>query len=291
MATSGFSYGPRSRSLPSRSTSLSSGSPVRREWIAQQVLARGSIEIDDVVAKFGVTRMTVHRDLDELEGQGLIRKVRNGATAQPSNLFESDVRYRILQQREAKALLARTAVNFIEPGSSILLDEATTLLPLIDLLPSVGPLTVISNFLPLLQAARRHENLRVICLGGELLGRFDSFTGLICERSASALSADLFFTSSTAISGITVYHPDEQVVRVKRVLMNSAKQRYLLADHTKFGKTALHKFSLLTDFTAVIVDDQLDRTTLKQLRKAGVRVVLARRGHSVDSITIRKQSA
>ena len=278
MVSSHLPNGQRTGFQPNSRDRLSTGSPVRHEWIAQQVLARGSIEIDEVVDKFGVARMTVHRDLDELEGQGLIRKVRNGATAQPSNLFESDVRYRILQQREAKALLARTALTFVEPGSSILLDEATTLLPLVDLLPSVGPLTVISNFLPLLQAARRHENLRVICLGGELLSRFESFTGLICERSASALSADLFFTSSTAISGITVYHPDEQVVRVKRLLMNSAKQRYLLADHTKFGKSALHKFSLLTDFTAVIVDDQLDKSTLKELREAGVRIVLARRG-------------
>lgn len=64
----------------------------------------------------------------------------------------------------------------------------------------------------------------------------------------------------------------------------------LLYGQPKFGKTALHKFSLLTDFTAVTVDGQLDKTTLKQLREAGVRLVLARRGRSVDAIPIRKQS-
>ena len=263
--------------------SSSKNSLLRHEWIARQILDRGSIQIDEIIEKFDVTRMTVHRDLDELEKQGLVRKVRNGATAQPSNLFESDFRYRILQQRETKVLLARAALEFIEPGSSILFDEATTLLPLAELLPSVGPLTVITNFLPMLQATRKKENLRVICLGGELLDRFDSFSGLICERAAATLSADLFFTSSTAIANNTAFHPVEQVVRVKRVLMQSAARRYLLADHTKFGKTALYKFASLLDFNAVIVNDQLDKAVFKQMRDAGVNVVVARRTSRVKS--------
>jgi len=251
-------------------------SHARHEWIAQQVVARGSVSIDDIVKKFGVARMTVHRDLDELEEQGVLRKIRNAATAQPSNLFESDVRYRLLQQKNAKALLAQTALQFVEPGSSVFLDESTSLLPLAALLPTVGSLTVITNFLPLLQRVRRHENLRVIGLGGDLLNRFDSFSGLICQRTVAAMRADLYLTSSTAVSGSKVFHPDEQVVAVKR-MMASAARRYLLADHTKFGKTALHEFASLTDFDGVIVDAQLDSKTIQQMRDAGVRVLIAGR--------------
>ncbi len=255
----------------------------RHEWIAQQVVARGSVSIDEIVRKFGVARMTVHRDLDELEEQGVLRKIRNAATAQPSNLFESDVRYRLLQQKNPKTLLAQTALQFIEPGSSVFLDEATTLLPLAALLPAVGSLTVITNFLPLLQRVRRHENLRVIGLGGDLLNRFDSFSGLICQRTVAAMRADLYLTSSTAVSGNKVFHPDEQVVAVKRAMMASAARRYLLADHTKFGKTALHEFASLTDFDGVIVDAQLDRRTIQQMRDAGVCVLIAGRKRSENS--------
>jgi DeoR/GlpR family transcriptional regulator of sugar metabolism len=150
-------------------------------------------------------------------------------------------------------------------------------LPLAALLPTVGSLTVITNFLPLLQRVRRRENLRVIGLGGDLLNRFDSFSGLICERAVASMRADLYITSSTAVLGNNVFHPDEQVVRVKRTMMASATKRYLLADHTKFGKTALHEFASLTDFNAVIVDDQLDNKTIQQMRDAGVRVLIARR--------------
>ncbi len=249
----------------------------RHAWIAQQVVAKGSVSIDEIVKKFTVARMTVHRDLDELEEQGVLRKIRNAATAQPSNLFESDVRYRLLQQKNAKALLAQAALQFIEPGSSVFLDEATTLLPLAALLPSVGSLTVITNFLPLLQRIRNCENLRVIGLGGDLLNRFDSFSGLICQRTVAAMRADLYLTSSTAVSGNKVFHPDEQVVAVKRAMMASASRRYLLADHMKFGKTALHEFASLTDFDGVIVDAQLDSKTIQQMRDAGVRVLIARR--------------
>jgi DeoR/GlpR family transcriptional regulator of sugar metabolism len=265
------------RSKSSHPENRPANSQARHEWIAQQVVAQGSVSIDDIVKEFGVARMTVHRDLDELEEQGVLRKIRNAATAQPSNLFESDVRYRLLQQKNAKALLAQTVMQFIEPGSSIFLDESTSLLPLAALLPTVGSLTVITNFLPLLQRVRRRENLRVIGLGGDLLNRFDSFSGLICERAVASMRADLYITSSTAVLGNNVFHPDEQVVRVKRTMMASATKRYLLADHTKFGKTALHEFASLTDFNAVIVDDQLDNKTIQQMRDAGVRVLIARR--------------
>lgn len=256
---------------------LAANPRTRHAWIAQQVVSRGSVSIDEIANKFGVARMTVHRDLDKLEEQGVLRKIRNTATAQPSNLFESDVRYRLLQQKTVKMLLAQAALQFVEPGSSILLDESTTLLPLADLLLNVGSLTVITNFLPLLQRVRRHDNLRVIGLGGDLLNRFDSFSGLICERAVAAMRADLYFTSSTAVSGCKAFHPDEKVVGVKRAMMASAARRYLLADHTKFGKTALHEFASLTDFDGIIVDDQLDRKTIQQMRDAGVRVLIAGR--------------
>ena len=64
---------------------------------------------------------------------------------------------------------------------------------------------------------------------------------------------------------------------MKRAMMASAARRYLLADHTKFGKTALHEFASLTDFDGVIVDAQLDSKTIQQMRDAGVRVLIAGR--------------
>jgi DeoR/GlpR family transcriptional regulator of sugar metabolism len=247
----------------------------RHSWITEYILEQGSLLVDDLVERFSVSRMTIHRDLDELERQGVLRKVRNGATATPSSLFESDVRFRLAQQTLEKEAIARAALAHVEPGQAILLDEATTLLPLARRLPEKAPLTVITNFLPILNELRHSKDIHLICLGGEYLPRFDTFTGWLCETSLAALHADLYFTSTTATSQGIAYHPEQQIVSAKRAMMARASRHYLLLDHTKFGKTALHQVAQLSEFEAVIVDRDLDGAQLAELRQLGVTVEVA----------------
>jgi DeoR/GlpR family transcriptional regulator of sugar metabolism len=247
----------------------------RQSGITLLLLEHGSVLIEELTERFGVSRMTIHRDLDDLERRGVLRKVRNGATALPSGHFESDVRFRINRQVREKEAIARAAVNLIEPGQSIIFDDATTLLPLVRLLPDLASLTIITNFLPILEILKGYSDISLINLGGQYLPRFDTFTGLLTEQALSALHADLYITSTTAICNQDAYHPDPQIVSVKRLMMRCARSRYLLADHTKFGRTALHKFVPLETFDAVVVDDGLAPEILDDLRSHGVQVNLA----------------
>ncbi|BCL82913.1 DeoR family transcriptional regulator [Ktedonobacteria bacterium brp13] len=247
----------------------------RHEWMVRYILERGSITIDELVERFKVSRMTIHRDLDDLEVQGVVRKIRNGATAQPSGLFESDIRYRLNKQKAEKEAIARVAASLIEPGQSILLDESTTILPLVRLLPDIGSLTVITNFLPILNALCDQNAIHVIALGGEYLPRYSTFTGALCEQALLDLQADIFFTSTTGVQGTQAFHPDQQILSVKRAMMSQATRRYLLLDHTKIGKTALHRIADLTAFDAVITDAGINERQLYEWRAAGVRVEVA----------------
>jgi DeoR/GlpR family transcriptional regulator of sugar metabolism len=247
----------------------------RQVWITQYILKNGTLQVDELAERLAVSRMTIHRDLDELERQGVLRKVRNGATATPSSLFESDVRFRLAHQTLEKEAIARAALAHIEPGQAILLDEATTLLPLARCLHKLAPLTVITNFLPILTELRQSKDIRLICLGGEYLPRFDTFTGWLCENSLAALHADLYFTSTTAASQGIAYHPEQQIVSAKRAMMARASHAYLLLDHTKFGKTALHQVARLSEFEAVIVDGDLPAAQVDELRQIGVAVEVA----------------
>ncbi len=249
----------------------------RQDWITRVVLEHGSVTIDDLVAHFKVSRMTVHRDLDDLERQGVLRKVRNGATAQPSSLFESDVRYRLPRELPEKEAICEAALAFIEPGQSVLLDEATTLLPLARRLADLGQVTVITNFLLILNELSRQPSVHLVGLGGDYLPRFETFTGLVCERAVAELHVDVFFTSTTAVHNGCAFHPEPQIVSVKRAMMAHSTRRYLLADHGKFGKTALLQVASLTDFDAVIVDDGISPAHLAAMRDAGVRVEVAPR--------------
>jgi DeoR/GlpR family transcriptional regulator of sugar metabolism len=249
----------------------------RRERIAATVLANDAVSARDLAAGFGVSLMTIHRDLDELERQGVLRKTRGGASPQPSSLFESNVRYRLATARAEKDVLARYALTLIEPGQAVLLDDATTTLALARLLPSIAPLTVITNYLATMQALHEAEGIRLIALGGEYFSSHDSFTGILCEDAIDSLRADLFFMSTSAVSHATAYHQEQEIVAVKRAMLRAASKRVLLIDHGKLGKTALHQLAPLTAFDLIVVDDGVDAAGLRTLEEAKTAFVVAPR--------------
>ena len=124
------------------------GPSERRNAIIEMVIAGGSVRIEDLPDAFGVSLMTVHRDLDTLAAQGLIRKTRGLATAMPSTLSESSTEFRSRQNVAEKQAVAAAALAMIEPGQSVILDDSTTGLYLAAQLPERQPLTVITNFNP-----------------------------------------------------------------------------------------------------------------------------------------------
>src|SRR5215203_5085782 len=240
----------------------------RRERIAEIVLANESVASRELAALFDVSVMTVHRDLDELERQGVLRKIRGGATPQPSSLFESNVRYRLATAKVEKEALAHYALSMVEPGQAILLDDATTTLALARLLPKIAPLTVITNYLATIQLLHKSADIRLIALGGEYFPSHDSFLGIVCEDAISSLRADLFFMSTSAVSNGIAYHQEQEIVAVKRAMLRAATRSILLIDHSKLGKTALHQLALLSDFDLIVVDDGVDEGGLRALEEA-----------------------
>jgi DeoR/GlpR family transcriptional regulator of sugar metabolism len=240
----------------------------RRERIAEIVLANESVSARDLASRFDVSVMTVHRDLDELERQGVLRKIRGGATPQPSSLFESNVRYRLATAKAEKETLAHYALAMIEPGQALLLDDATTTLALARLLPSIAPLTVITNYLATIQLLHNAPGIRLIVLGGEYFPSHDSFLGIVCEDAIASLRADVFFMSTSAVCDGIAYHQEQEIVAVKRAMLRAAAKSILLIDHSKLGKTALHQLAPLSAFDLVVVDGGVDEGGLRALEEA-----------------------
>lgn len=245
-------------------------SSARRAQISDLVLTRPFVAVKELARLFDVSPMTIHRDLDELERQGALRKVRGGATPQPSSVFESNARYRVTVAQAEKQALANAAVTLVEPGNAVILDDSTTVLTLARLLPAVTPLTVLTNSLAVLQELKTVPDLDLVVLGGDFLPRHNCFSGLVCEATIAAMRADLLFMSSMAISGGLVFQPDQELALVKRAMIAAAARRVLLVDHTKFGRVALHRVASLQEFDLVLVDDGIDESGLRQLQDAGV---------------------
>ncbi|MGH3647742.1 MAG: DeoR/GlpR family DNA-binding transcription regulator [Micromonosporaceae bacterium] len=247
----------------------------RQKQIADVVMERGSLSAQELAGMFSVSVMTVHRDLDELERQGIVRKYRGGVTAQPSGVFESNVAYRQKAMREQKRAIAKHAVQHVEPGMSIMLDDATTTEEMIPHLSGLAPLRVATNYLNALRQLSQIRGIGLMAIGGDYDPLHDSFLGTTCLECIEAIRVDAVFVSTSALSGRYAYHQEDRIVAVKRKMLEAAAKRYLLMDHTKLGKVALHRLVPLTEFDLVIVDAGASPEALADLERHNVRYEVA----------------
>lgn len=247
----------------------------RRQLIAEAVMAEGAVRIEELTERFGISLMTMHRDLDELVGRGLLRKSRGIASAAPTSLIESSDVYRSSRQSAEKNAIALAAMRFVDQGQAIFFDDSTTVLQMAPHLPAKAPLTVVTNSLTLMNALKGVRDITLLGLGGQYYNWCNAFMGRMTTNAISRLRADTLILSMAAITDDIVFHQSPEMVETKRAMFDAAATRILLADHTKFERRALHGFAPLTDFDTVIVDDGTPAVHLERMRRKGINVVVA----------------
>lgn len=242
----------------------------RRSRIVETLIEAGAASVDALADKFDVSRMTIHRDLDDLEAAGLLRKVRGGASIRSSLQFESDFRYRTKLATSEKRRISAAAAALLEPGQTVMIDDGSTVGGISKALLENRPLTVITNNAALIDELAGEMGIDLISLGGTYSKKFHGFFGIVAEEALSRLRADVAFLTSTAVQGAQAFHQDPEVVALKRLMISGAEKKYLLVDHTKFGRNALHFFTDLVDFDKVITSAPLSVRTTRTLSDAGV---------------------
>ena len=248
----------------------------RRHGIVELLVEEGSATLESLAHRFAVSKMTIHRDLDDLEADGLLRKIRGGATIESSGQFESDFRYRARIAADEKRRIARRAAEFIEPGTSVMIDDGSTSQTIVPFLIEKRPLTVITNNLAVVTDLAGLAGIDVIALGGTYSKKFNGFFGVLTEKALADLRADTVLLSSSAIDGRTAFHQDQEVLEVKRRMIASSARRYLMVDHRKFGRTALHLLSDLAVFDGVVTTDALAPDRAEALRQDGIKLYFAK---------------
>lgn len=230
------------------------------------MLAEGFARVEDLAREFDVHVMTVHRDLDALEAEGWLTKIRGGATANPSALLNSGVRERIAAMHAEKEAITQVAAKMLGHGQTVFLDDSTTALGLVAHLLEHAPIALATNFLPAVAAAGEARDVDVHVLGGEYNPRQESCQGQQTVNAIESLHADLFFMSTTAVNAGRCLHRSEATVIVRKAFMRNSARKVLLVDHAKFGRPAPHVLCGLEQFDTIITDDGIDPDDLADLR-------------------------
>ncbi len=275
---------PSSATEQSAGPSGAAGQPARRNQdgprsrqlaIAEAVIRNGSVSVDDLVTLTGVSAMTIYRDLAVLEDSGVLARHRGQVVAVASGLHEADADFRLEQSSVEKQQVAAEASRLVTGGCSLMLDDSTSGVWLLRSLPDITNVTVVTNSLLVADEVAPYRGAKLVVTGGEYQAWAHSLMGPAAVRSIRSMHADLCVVSASGIFEMGCYHPYQEVVEVKRAMLESAETRVLLLDHTKFNRRALFKFADLQEFDHVVVDDKVSQTVLAHLRDTGVQVTVA----------------
>ncbi len=249
----------------------------RRRNILEAITSQGSGTITELSDKYGVSEMTIRRDLKALEEEGYLKYTRGGAMALQGDSLQPEPEYEAKKRRNIaqKTRIARyTATHFVDHDDVIILESGTTVTAMVQFLAEKRNLTIVTNGLMTTNELRTLlPQANVICTGGILRDLSFTFVGPVAERFFHEFYARKLFLSGigfTLDAGLT----DPQMIdtQVKKAMLKASDQVVALIDSSKFGGKSLTRVIGAYDIDVLITDDGAPLDVVADLRRHGVDV-------------------
>ncbi len=249
---------------------------LRRSQIMKLVQDRGSINISELTEIFGVSEMTIHRDLAKLQEVGTLEKTYGGVIAKSFMVLEPDFLARSRAFIAEKEAIGREAALLVNDGDSIFLDAGTTCLALARHLKNKRNINIFTTGIYQQVEFASNESATVFSTGGILSNRTSSYVGPHTVEFLSHIHIDKCFIGANSVDvvhGVTDPYPLE--AEVKRCAAAAADRVVLLVDCTKFGKVSIFKSMDLSRVHLIITDRSCPSPYLEEIEKAGIHYILA----------------
>jgi DeoR/GlpR family transcriptional regulator of sugar metabolism len=250
----------------------------RRTTIASLVHESGAARVADLVEQLGVSDMTIRRDIEQLDREGLVERVHGGALAVGRHSTEEPgfTAKSTLMTPEKRAI-ARAAAALVEPGSSIGISAGTTTYEFARAVRGVPDLTVVTNSVPVAQLL--HESGapgQTVVLTGGVRTPSDALVGPVAVAALRMLHVDRLFLGVHGMdlrAGLTT--PNLVEAETDRAMVEAARRLCVLADHTKWGTVGLSTIVDLTAVEQLVTDSGLSPGARTALAEAVGELVVA----------------
>ena len=249
----------------------------RQERIIRLVEEQGRARVTDLAARFGVSTVTIRKDLIALESDHRIVRTHGGAIAlgrsRPELAFE--VRERL--QADEKSRIGAVAATLVGDGQSIVFDASTTALAVARQLRTRDwqQLTVITNGLRLASELAGHPGISVLMLGGRVRWEALSVVGQLGDGLFSRINVQKAFLGAagfTIASGLA--DATEEEAQIKEAMVTAARQVIAIVDHTKWEHAAFATFCPTDRIDVVLSDEAAPAAMIDDLIGRGVEVRL-----------------
>jgi DeoR family transcriptional regulator, fructose operon transcriptional repressor len=245
----------------------------RRDDINQYIQSKGEVRLTELEARYpSVSSMTLRRDLEFLERQGRIIRIRGGAKslAHLSMLKEAAYTQRQAENTVAKLSIADKAIRLVTPGRSIYIDSGTTCMCFAQRLPDQN-LFVLTPAPNIALELVKNQNIKINLTGGQLNRETLTLSGFNAVEYVKTLNIDQAFIAASAFSlGSGFSCGDYYEAELKRLIIRKAQQVILLIDSSKINYSMPYTFARLQNIHTLITDQPLSDECQKAARQARV---------------------
>jgi len=240
----------------------------RRERIMTLLGQHGEIKVSELSATLGFSPLTIRRDLEALEKNGLLQRQHGGAVP-AGRVGESAITSLVLRCRHA---IAQKAASLLEAGDVIFINSSSTALLAIEYIQASN-VTVITNNARAINCKKR-DDTNIILLGGEIRFPKGALSGEFAITNLSGVTATkslLGCSGLTDTEGFTTVALQE--VAINRLMLERVTgDRIVLADHQKIGKQYMFISGAPDQFNCLITDQYADPSTLSNLSAKGLQI-------------------
>lgn len=254
----------------------------RMQKLLERVKDQNGESIRTLALQFGVTEMTIRRDVEQLKAAGLVRVVAGAvlysgsvASALPeAETYELAVHDGL--RTAEKRRIGKLAASLVQPGDVLYFDVGTTTPHIIPFLPDGQGISAVCCTMNALTQLQKKAPERLIVAGGVYrpdLQMFESKQGVALLASTRISRAFISAAGVNAKLGVTCVNSCE--VEAKCTVMKGALENILVADSSKFGAVKPAFFAPLDAFQAVVTDSGLSAEWRDELQQRGIRLYLA----------------
>ena len=249
----------------------------RKEKILGRLRKTGRLNINEDAKLFNVSISTLHRDLEDLEKQGLVKKVVGGAVLVNGIQFTTHFDMRLQNQSREKKAIAKKAVEYIRDDTSIYLDHSSTITYLAREIKqrSYKSLLVLTNSLQIPIELGGVQGIQVISTGGAVESEFKALGGRWVVDSIERINLNQIFISVGAISVDNGLMTQTHFINdLFPELFRRSRDINVLVDSSKFFKLCTFQISPLKPAFTIFTDKGLPAEIRAEIEAKGLKVVI-----------------
>jgi DeoR family fructose operon transcriptional repressor len=247
----------------------------RQLRIRKMLSSRDFLDLETLCHELEASESSVRRDLDDLEERSLLKRVYGGAVpvhSQAGAAFDFTVESG--RSSDEKSRIARVTAGLIQDGETVILDGGSTVAAVAGELASKS-LHIVTNSLPIAETLEARRNIELTLTGGYLDPRIRVMLGPLCEQMLSLIRADVLVMGIGSVSEAGFSNNNTLVVGSEQKMVEIANRVIIVADHTKFGRSAMIPVAQLSAADIVVSDSGLASEYVELLRSNGIEVLLA----------------